>query len=938
MSKITKNKQKENHNKLTKDKLINSINNTYSDKLENKISLHAEIIKSFTDKIDLEEPKEQNLFSLMPINSLNTTLIAMEQVMKEDINNSNNNMTNNRLKAIEKIKSNKIPSREQIQKLAEKKVNEELNPKTHISKTEIYPNYQIEIEQSQVKNTLLDEFEQYYSHKLNNVKNYTEKNNMIFSSNELLDGINIKTRYVNGINKSSQILYNKEERWITFLSGNNIIIECLESAFDNNQIIITENYLFNDSNLNKELNLSKLVLSDNGKYLIAYSEVNPIIISIDVADIKQEKDFKSQNKYVKLINISKINHKFLNSAAFSSEGNFLIINSFNTSKESFISILDYFNNSILATTIIPTHLIGIKFNPYLSNYEFVTCGIDCFLFWRVTGDYDLQYQYGDLNIKNDKVKRQITNFNFTPPLSLTTTILLLLGFDNGEIIGIDTKTNSLLFSLNMSLSKVPFFDRPLIKNINYLFCGIQHFIVASSHLIRFYKLPNLHEMKHNNITLINNTEQDLMFDSNIISIDFDTAFSEAIIKTNLGSVYFVDFKTSSSVKLFSCLNIYNKLSEIKDYMILNNNEEELNHHKEYISQSSACDKVIKLLIKKQNNYNYTIRDEQANSYLQDINYIITAHQNGFIKIWRYPDVKLLSCFDVINEEIYDIDKSYSILEIASCYSSGLIRFFDLKENRLIGKFKSISTDCFKKIKYLPDDNFLFAIDNNSTIHLLKIESRVNLIIQVHQLINITGSINEIALDPFEGFNKFGLLLNDSFFSIFNRKFTNIMKNISYDNNVPQFYLYDKLNISDCFKDKELIEGKSLTEKYSVKFCTKNKFILYVLSSYYSEIVVRNYDSHQIIHTFKLSHSCTGISISPNSAYFIVVDCNGCSYLYSLRSVKEMLEDREVNISFKSCTAIGVKSLMHNIDISDNGKHVVSCSDFAYCVSSLEFNN
>ena len=77
MSKITKNKQKENHNKLTKDKLINSINNTYSDKLENKISLHAEIIKSFTDKIDLEEPKEQNLFSLMPINSLNTTLIAI---------------------------------------------------------------------------------------------------------------------------------------------------------------------------------------------------------------------------------------------------------------------------------------------------------------------------------------------------------------------------------------------------------------------------------------------------------------------------------------------------------------------------------------------------------------------------------------------------------------------------------------------------------------------------------------------------------------------------------------------------------------------------------------------------------------------------------------------------------------------------------------------
>ena len=55
------------------------------------------------------------------------------------------------------------------------------------------------------------------------------------------------------------------------------------------------------------------------------------------------------------------------------------------------------------------------------------------------------------------------------------------------------------------------------------------------------------------------------------------------------------------------------------------------------------------------------------------------------------------------------------------------------------------------------------------------------------------------VNPIEQYNKFFINLSNIYLCVYNRKYTNLLKNLEYDNSIPQFALQDKFNIEEYLK-------------------------------------------------------------------------------------------------------------------------------------------
>lgn len=128
-------------------------------------------------------------------------------------------------------------------------------------------------------------------------------------------------------------------------------------------------------------------------------------------------------------------------------------------------------------------MFSIKWNKFLKNLEFSTLSPQSFTFWRLNSNVTLQYQNGDFNEKMLE-KKKFTCIDFTPPLSCNCTVLLLIGLSNGEIWGVDTKTNSVAIKFN---SKQDFNS----NSISYIICTIRYVTVISQNVVKYYMFPSL---------------------------------------------------------------------------------------------------------------------------------------------------------------------------------------------------------------------------------------------------------------------------------------------------------------------------------------------------------------------------------------------------------------------------------------------------------------
>ncbi len=191
------------------------------------------------------------------------------------------------------------------------------------------------------------------------------------------------------------------------------------------------------------------------------------------------------------------------------------------------------------------------------------------------------------------------------------------------------------------------------------------------------------------------------------------------------------------------------------------------------------------------------------------------------------------------------------MKLIAFYKSGTIRFFDLANSKCLGRYRALTNEHYTFVRFLPDGKHMFLLDNFGTIFLMKIEKWDPIGIQMHQVIfvfnklfNLSGEILNFSLNPIDQYNKFLVNLGNVYLVVYNRKYTNLLKNLEYDNSIPQFALQDKFNVEDYFKQEMKREKADVVENFIMEFSPKDKSLVYILSQARKVIIIRHYEHHE----------------------------------------------------------------------------------------------
>jgi len=117
-------------------------------------------------------------------------------------------------------------------------------------------------------------------------------------------------------------------------------------------------------------------------------------------------------------------------------------------------------------------------------------------------------------------------------------------------------------------------------------------------------------------------------------------------------------------------------------------------------------------------------------------------------------------------------------------------------------------------------------------------------------------------------------VNNVYLCVYNRKYTNILKNFSYENSIPEFYLQDKFNVEEYMKNEVKVVKKSdeiSIENYIFEFCPNDKAIVYLLSRARKVFLVRNYELHNLIRCIELDYTPINFSIAFNSSFMVILN-------------------------------------------------------------------
>lgn len=664
--------------------------------------------------------------------------------------------------------------------------------------------------------------------------------------------------------------------------------------------------------------------------------------------------------------------------------------------------MDFLANEILVTTLSTQENSLIKFNPYLRNLEFTTLSNKMFTFWRINLDASLQYQLGDFEKKKLNETTNFTCMDYTPPLSNSSTVLLLIGLSNFEVWGIDTKTNCLIIKYpakffyasennNLTASSISnilikendtdatYANNNLTKLANnipinmqssfrFVLCSHKFVLFIYANVIKTFKLPfPLNEIEYDKLSIFAGKPAEMLVDSDIVSVDMEILDNSdsAVCLTKKGNLWALNLQENTTIRIFSFqaelqgfdyqseislvseanaksnldakssdLNYIRKLNSLDD----NQNNSELNNYNELLNRKDK-DSIIASKIISKNYQNYSLKKinfddlimEDCSPEVKDNEYFfLTGHKSGTIKIWSLPEFSLSINFEVVTEELISFETTPNDLKLVASYktknseneflfsnksknqnqeklqSESCLRFFDIAKEKFLGKYKPVSSEAFKFMKFLPDGNFFFAVDLKNMIFLIKIESYSPLLLQIHQIISFSSEISYFDLCPVDPYNKFLVNLQNVELHVFNRKFTNILKNLSYDGSVPQFYLQDKFLFNEFFKNeidskktdlaKEAKEIKAkvydkltgmsyvsnkkgkeekqneneIAEFYLTAFCFNDKNLVYVLSYARKYLMVRNCEKHVNILSIPLIKNPIDFVISPNSGYVLVL--------------------------------------------------------------------
>ena len=114
-------------------------------------------------------------------------------------------------------------------------------------------------------------------------------------------------------------------------------------------------------------------------------------------------------------------------------------------------------------------------------------------------------------------------------------------------------------------------------------------------------------------------------------------------------------------------------------------------------------------------------------------------------------------------------------------------------------------------------------------------------------------------------------LQNVYLCVYYRKFTSVIKNISYDNSVPQFFLHDKFSVEEYLKKEitmNINKNEILYENFIYDFCSSDKNLVYILSEARKLVLIRNFEEKVIIKKISFPYSPINFTISLNSAYIV----------------------------------------------------------------------
>ena len=694
------------------------------------------------------------------------------------------------------------------------------------------------ISSDEIKRQLNNSFRSVYSNISKNItsSNFFQDSNAIFKSNtknnpqknlDIIPDINytlmkqkeniinpktsnIDLNYCLGVinnNISNCFCFHEIEKFFIYITKNLIIIEDFSIEKNRTQKLIKDS----------EFELQGIKLSFNNKLLMCWTNLtmlkcNPFILF-----------YQYENYYPKFTLLNKLSFDkgYIIDCNFSPDNNLvLIISKFNGVY--FISLFSFVENKIIITTFLKEEIKKVEFNKYITSLEFCTLSNKLITLWRINPfEQKLEYQNVSLKTKNDN------NFEYTAVNYLQTNfnemILLLIGCSNSNVICVDSKTNNELYIFNNINNN---------KKINEIISNSDMLCFISDNKIRYCNISSILKQTLNIEKYFEQMKfTELFFDSEIQSINHNYIKGlDLLLLTKKSILYYTNLSENISIKLFSFIQRENSIINVK---------------------------IIK---KKYNKDKNSVNED-------DIYYIITLHKNNEIKVWAMPYYNLIYNFETINEEIKCLDTALDELFFVVSYNSNNIRFF--YNEKFLGKFNTENLGSYSPIiliKILPDWKYIYLIDESNIIYLIFLEQIEPLVIQFHTISKISYPIKDFNISSIDSYNLFYVNIQNLYINIYNRKYTNIIKNNkekTFAKNTPEFYIKDKMHLTEGFMGHKNIDN-NLIIYFSLDI--KNKNLIFILSKRNKMIIIRNFENHTNIKNILFVDDILDFSLSNNNYY------------------------------------------------------------------------
>ena len=642
----------------------------------------------------------------------------------------------------------------------------------------------------------------------NQIIKENNNNNIINSKSS-----NIELNYCLGVisNLKNCFCFHPTEKFFIYISKNIIILEDFSIEKNRTQKLITDS----------EYELQGIRLSYNSKLLMCWTNLtimkcNPYILFYQYEDY--------YHKFT-LLNKLSFDKGYIIDCQFSPDNNLvLIISKFNGLY--FISLFNFVENKITITTFMKDEIKMVEFNKYVTSLEFCTLGSSLITLWRIN-PFEQKMEYQNVSLKS----RTKDNFEYTAINYLQTNfndmILLLIGCSNSDIICVDSKTKSELYIFN---------NINMNKKINNIISNCNMLCLISDNKIKYCNLANiLNQTQNINNYFDNMNFNELFYDSEIQSFNYNHIKGlDLLILTKKSILYYTNLEENISIKLFSFIP--------KDNIICN----------------------VKIIKQK-----YSIQKENLNE--EDIYYIITLHKNNEIKVWSIPNYNLIYNFETINEQIKYIETALDELFFVVSYNSNNIRFFN--NEKFLGKFNSENLGSYSPIiliKILPDSKYIYLVDESNIIYLIFLEQKEPLVIQFHIITKISYPIKDFNISNIDSYNLFYVNIQNLHLNIYNRKYTNIIKNNNnksinnnFVKNTPEFYIKDKIHLMECFMGHKNVDNNIIIH-FSLDIKQKN--LIFILSKRNRMILIRNFESHTNIKNVLFVEDILDFSLTNNNYY------------------------------------------------------------------------